>query len=350
VSIVPVIMSGGVGTRLWPLSRRLSPKQFHKLGGDRTMIQATVQRLDGLAGFSGPLVVASISHVDEIRRQLQEVDREPSLVIGEPEGRNTAAAIAVAALSVDPDDVLVVLPADHVIDDVEAFHQALEVAIGAAASDRLVTFGVVPTRPATGYGYIRASGSGRIETVEEFVEKPDLETARRYVASDGYRWNSGMFVFPVAALIEEMERFCPAILDGVRHALGASEVIDGVVLLSDDFSAVTAVSIDHAVMEHTDRATVVSLDAGWNDVGSWDALWEIGRKDSRANVVEGDAVLHDVTGSYVRAENRTVAVIGLSDVVVVETEDAVLVAPRERAEEVKALVDGLGESGRPHLT
>lgn len=350
MSIVPVVLSGGVGTRLWPLSRRLSPKQFHRFSGDSTMIQATARRLDGLAGASAPVVVASTIHVDEIRRQLVEVDHAPRLIIGEPEGRNTAAAVALAAASVEGDDVLIVLPADHIITDVAAFRSALDVAVEAADTGRLVTFGIIPTRPATGYGYIRASGSGTVETVEEFVEKPDLATARRYVASGAYRWNSGMFVFPVAALIGEMERFCPDILDAVRELIAASPVEDGVMRLIDEFSQVRSLSIDHAVMEHTDRATVVALDAGWTDVGSWDAIWEIGSKDPDGNVVEGDVVLKDVTGSYIRGETRSVAVIGMTDVVVVETEDAVLVAPRDRVEEVKALVDDLASGGRPHLT
>ncbi len=314
------------------------------------MIQATVRRLDGLPAVSAPLVVASAAHIEEIRRQLVDVDHPPRLIIGEPEGRNTAAAVAVAALSVDPADTLIVLPADHVITDVAAFRAALDVAVDAARTGRLVTFGIIPTRPATGYGYIRASGTGTVETVEEFVEKPDLDTARRYVASGAYRWNSGMFVFPVAALIDEMKRFCPDILDDVREVIEASPPEDGIVRLIDDFARVRSLSIDHAVMEHTDRATVVALHAGWTDVGSWDAIWEIGSKDPDGNVVVGDVVLKDVTGSYIRGETRNVAVIGMSDVVVVETEDAVLVAPRDRVEEVKALVDDLASGGRPHLT
>lgn len=326
------------------------PKQFHNLTEASTMIQATAARLEGIPDLAAPMVVANTAHVAEVERQLTEIGMAPQLIVAEPQGRNTAPAVALAALLVDPDDVLVVLPADHVVEDRDAFIDALGVAIDHARSGALVTFGIVPAYPATGYGYIRAAGEGRVEPVVEFVEKPDLMTAERYVASGLFRWNSGMFVFPVGLLIQEMEVHCPSVLEGVRRALDTAQRDGSVLRPGDDFSHVPSISIDHALMEHTDRAVVVALDAGWTDVGSWDALWELESGDDERNVVIGDALLHDVAGSLVRAESRTVAVIGLSDIVVIETDDAVLVAHMSRVQEVKSIVERLRAEGRTELT
>lgn len=350
MAIVPVLMSGGSGTRLWPVSRRVGPKQLKRVVGDVTMIQATVRRLDGVADIEPPIVVAGEAHVTEIRSQLTTSGRQPRLTFAEPVGRNTAPAVALAAGACSPEDLMVVLPSDHVITDEPAFRSALELALAAAGTGRLVTFGVVPTRPATGYGYIRASGPGAVESVVEFVEKPDSETAERYVASGAYLWNSGMFVFPVGLLLDEMHRFCPDVIEAVRSAVETGTEEGGVVRPSECFADVRSVSIDNAVMEHTDRATVVGLDAGWTDVGSWDAVWEVETKDTDGNVIEGDAVTHEVIDSLVRAESRAVAVIGLSGVVVVETEDAVLVVSKDRSQDVKAIVERLNAEGRSDLT
>jgi mannose-1-phosphate guanylyltransferase/mannose-6-phosphate isomerase len=272
------------------------------------------------------------------------------MVIAEPEGRNTAPAVALAALTADADDTLVVFPADHVVEDRAAFVETLEVAIEHARRGHLVTFGIVPSHPATGYGYIRASGDGQVEDVEEFVEKPDSATAERYVASGLYRWNSGMFVFPVALLLDEMEEHCPEVLAGVRQALADAHRDEVFVYPGKAFAQVPSISIDHALMEHTERAAVVALDAGWTDVGSWDALWDLEEKDSDMNVLGGDVLVHDTSGSLIRAESRTVAVVGLSDVAVIETEDAVLVARMSRVQDVKEIVEKLRDEGRNDLT
>lgn len=310
------------------------------------MIQATAERVRGLADLGDPVVVCGEQHGDAIRSQLAEIGIHPQVVIREPVGRNTAPAVLLAALAAEPDDILLVLPADHVVVDVEAFRAVVDQARDVANRGALVTFGVVPTRPETGYGYIRTTRDGVDRPVQAFVEKPDLETAKRYVADGLHLWNSGMFAFRANVVIEEIHRFAPRVHAAVLASLEGT-VESGDVRPGAAFDQSPSISFDHAVMERTDRAVVVALDVGWSDVGSWATLWDIEDKDAGNNVVRGDAVVLDVHGSYVRADGRLVAVIGLDDVVVVDTGDAVLVAARDRVQDVKAIVEHL--AGRPEL-
>lgn len=347
MQIVPVLLSGGIGSRLWPLSRAATPKQLRSVLGDHTMIQATALRLAEMDGVVAPIVVCGASHGEPIRTQLAEIGVTPGTVVTEPAGRNTAAAVLLAALAAPDDAMLLVLPADHVVIDVAGFRAAVALAGTPVAAGALVTFGVVPTGPETGFGYIRASDvDSAVRPVEAFVEKPDLPTAEGYVASGRYLWNSGMFAFRADVVRGEIERLAPdvyaAVVASVEGGLGADPVTPGPAFLD-----CPSISFDHAVMELTDRAVVIPLDVGWSDVGSWATLWEIDDKDANGNVVRGDAVVIDATNSYVRADGRLVAVIGLDDVVVVDTGDAVLVAARDRVQDVKAIVERL--AGRPEL-
>ena len=339
--IVPVLMSGGRGTRLWPLSRVALPKQFVSLVGEGTMIQQAARRASRIEGATAPIVVANGDHVDLILVQLSEIAVEPDVVIAEPVGRNTAPAVALAAHALQPDDVMVVLPSDAAIVDEAAFVEAITEAVPAAADGALVTFGVRPTRPETGYGYIEADGEGGVSDVVRFVEKPDEETATEYLESGRFLWNSGMFVFTASTYLTELRRHEPEIFDRTASAIESARSRGPRLDPGDEFGDSPAVSIDHAVMERTDRAVVVTLDAGWSDVGSWHSLWELEAEGPESNVVEGRAVLSDVTGSLIMGEGRLVAVVGLDDVVVIDTEDAVLVASRERAQDLKALVERL---------
>lgn len=350
MEVIPVLLSGGVGSRLWPLSRSTAPKQLQALLGDRTMIQATVERLEGISADLDPVVVCNRIHADIVDRQLAEIGWSPRLIIAEPVGRNTAPAVAAAAYSVPEEAVMVVLPADHVVTDRAAFRAAVGTAVEAARQGFLVTFGVRPHRPETGYGYIRLGDRlGKWWKVDGFVEKPDHETARRYVADGGHLWNSGMFVFTAATVRSELEKHAPEVVEAVSVALGESHREGRVATLGADFVRSPAISIDYAVMERTDRAVVVPLDAGWSDVGSWATLWEIEERDADDNVVRGDAEVLDVHRSYVRSEGRLVAVVGLDDVVVVDTGDAVLVAARDRVQDVKRVVERLAARGRPEV-
>jgi len=353
-TILPVILSGGSGTRLWPLSRRTRPKQFAPLVGERTMVQDTALRLQGMEGVARPIVVCNEDHRDLVDRQLGDVGMPPSLVVMEPVGRNTAPAAAVAAMAAmrdGSDPVLLVLPADHVIRDIAAFREAVVAGADLAARDYLVTFGIVPDRPHTGYGYVQRGDplpGGAAFTVHRFVEKPDEATAAAYVADGEHSWNSGMFMFTASAYLAELSKHAPAMVEGSRAALqGASGEYGALLLDEGAFSATPADSIDYAVMERTDRAVVIALDAGWSDVGAWPALWEIAERDEQGNALLGDVYVEGVTGSYVRTGGRVVAVVGLDDVVVVETRDAVLVAARDRAQDVKVIVERLSAQGRP---
>lgn len=330
----PVILSGGAGTRLWPISTKDLPKQFLPLVEERTMIAATVGRLAGLES-ERPIVVGSAAHEGHILRDIPNAK-----LILEPSGRNTAPAIAAAAMYTKPDDVLVVLPSDHVIVDEDAFRSAVGVAAGAAADGALVTFGIVPDGPSTGYGYIRPGddrGDGTKE-VAEFVEKPDLATAERYVEA-GYLWNSGMFVFTASRFLDELKAQRPVMRKAVKKAFR-----DGVID-PDTWEAVPSESIDYAVMEGTSDAVVVPLDAGWNDVGSWDSLAELGRADGHGNVLMGETVAQDTTGSYIRSAGPAIAVGGVSDLIVVATDEAVVVVPRGESQRVKELLAELESNG-----
>lgn len=350
--IVPVILSGGIGSRLWPLSRSSTPKQLRALLGEHTMIQATGLRVAGLPGVDPPIVVCNRAHVETIQRQLEEVGLDPQRVVAEPAGRNTAPAVAAAAVVTPADGLMLVLPADHVITEVEAFRTVVEAAAEAAAGGRLVTFGVVPDRPETGYGYIEVGeeiGPGSLRRVARFVEKPDAATAASYVAGGRFLWNSGMFVFAPDVILDELGRWEPEVTEAVWRSLATADPASRVVEPSAAFEQAPAVSIDTAVMERTDLAAVIPLDAGWSDVGSWATLWDIEERDVHDNVVRGDAVVLDVSRSYVRSDGRLVAVVGIDDVVVVDTGDAVLVAARDRVQDVKRLVERLTAHGRPEV-
>jgi mannose-1-phosphate guanylyltransferase/mannose-6-phosphate isomerase len=352
--IVPVILSGGSGTRLWPLSREAYPKQFLPLVDQRTMLQNTALRIAGLADTTAPLVVGNEGHRFMVAEQLRAVGIQPAAVILEPVGRNTAPAVAVAALhaqreSADP--VLLVLPADHVIADVEGFRAAVRRVAPHAEAGRLITFGIVPAAPETGYGYIKAGApvdEAGVCVVERFVEKPDLATAQQYLQSGVYSWNSGMFMFRASAFLAELERFAPAMLAACQQALANGRAdTDFLWLDRKAFAACPGDSIDYAVMEKTDQAVVLPLTVGWNDVGSWSALWDVGQRDPNGNITRGDVIAVDTHDTYVDAATRLVTTVGVDDLVVVETADAVLVASKERVQEVKAVVDRLKASQRP---
>ncbi len=352
--IVPVILSGGSGTRLWPLSRELFPKQLLPLVGDRTMLQETISRLDGLEDLAPPLVICNDEHRFLVAEQLREIDVDPLAIILEPVGRNTAPAVAVAAakaaelLGTDTDPVLLVLPADHVIRDIEGFHSAIGRAHGLAEGGRLVTFGVLPTAPETGYGYIRADElrDGHAP-VREFVEKPDADTARGYLEAGDYYWNSGMFMFLADRYVAELREHRPDIVSAcVRAVSEAREDLDFIRLDRGAFEECPSDSIDYAVMEQTGAGEVVPIDVGWSDVGSWSALHEAKDADGEGNVIVGDVLVDDTRDCYLYAGSRLVATVGLENAVVVETADAVLVAPRDRVQDVKRLVGKLKESGR----
>ena len=381
--LIPVILSGGSGTRLWPLSRELYPKQFLPLVGDATMLQDTVRRLEGIDA-AGPIVVCNEQHRFIVAEQLRQIGVAQSAIMLEPVGRNTAPAVAVAALAAlrlaadaveaqgaavaaaqarratdlppapatAEDPVLLVMPADHVITDVAAFQAAVRRGLDAARADRLVTFGIVPTRPETGFGYIRrGAGNGPVFPIAEFVEKPDAPRAAQYVASGEYLWNSGMFMFRAHRYLAELSRLAPGIYKACQLALaGASRDLDFTRLDATAFAGCPSDSIDYAVMEKTRDAAVVPLDAGWSDVGSWSALHEALERDADGNCTHGDVVAEDSRDCYLYSTSRLVATVGLHDHVVVETKDAVFVAPKERAHDVKQLVARLKQDGRPETS
>ncbi len=340
----PVLLSGGSGTRLWPLSREAYPKQFLPLAGEETMLQATWSRVAPLA-HARPIVVAGEDHRFLVAEQLRQAGAPAPAIVLEPAGRNTAPAIAAAALQAQQeagaggDPLLLVLPSDHVVRDVEAFRRAVLAATPAAAAGALVTFGIVPTAPETGFGYIQADpGAAGVRKVLRFVEKPDAATAQRYLDAGGYYWNSGMFLFRASRYLAELGRFRPDILEGARAAFAAARRDgDFVRLDAAAFEATPAESIDYAVMERTDAAMVLPVDIGWNDVGSWSALWDVAERDADGNARHGDVVAVDSRNSYAYAR-RLVALVGVDDIVVVETEDAVLVARKDKVQQVKDVV------------
>ena len=348
--MIPVILSGGSGTRLWPLSRGHYPKQFLPLVSSHTMVQETILRLEGLEGLKAPLAVCNEDHRFMMAEQLWEIDAKPSAIILEPVGKNTAPAVAMAALTAaSGDDILLVLPADHVISNLEAFHAAIVQAKALAGQGFLVTFGIVPTEPETGYGYIKRDTlqHGSAFSVAAFVEKPDAETAKEYLQSGDYYWNSGMFAFKVETFLSELEKFNPEMLACCKQALKAAKVdLDFVRLDKEVFSTCPADSIDYAVMEKTDKAVVIPLDAGWNDVGSWSALWDVTDKDEFGNAISGDVLTVDTHNSSIHAQSKLVAIIGAHDLVVVETDDAVMISPKDRVQEVKEIVTQLKALGR----
>jgi len=412
--LIPVILSGGAGSRLWPLSRELYPKQLLPLIGPQTLLQDTIARLEGVNNLSAPMIVCNDAHRFMVAEQIRLLGVDQSTIILEPCGRNTAPAVAVAALHAlqqEDDPLLLILPADHLIKDVAAFQHGVAAAVELAQQDKLVTFGIVPEGPETGYGYIRRGmpleGGSEQRTVSSeqrtvsseqrtvsseqrtvsseqrtvsseqctvssektitahglpltahdllltayqvatFVEKPDLATAQRYLDSGDYYWNSGMFMFRASRFVEELKKYNPGMLQACQKAVsGMTEDLDFLRLDKDQFSACPADSIDYAVMEKTDSAVVIPLSAGWSDIGSWSALWEVQQQDQQGNVSFGDVLTHDTRNSYLHATHRLLAAVGVEDLVVVETADAILVAKKDQVQNVKKIVEQLKESHR----
>lgn len=353
--MLPIILSGGSGSRLWPLSRQLNPKQFLPLAdADLSMLQATIQRLAGL-DVGMPRLICNEQHRFLAAEQLRLLGMEQANILLEPVGRNTAPAVALAALqacSAVDDPVLLVLAADHLIADVPAFQASILSALPLAQAGKLVTFGIVPSHAETGYGYIEqgAAVGDCGYAVSRFVEKPDLATAQAYLASGSYLWNSGMFMFRASRYLAELELFRPGILAACRSALaGGTQDMHFTRVDETAFAACPDESIDYAVMEHTTDAVMVPLDAGWSDIGSWSALWDVSAKDEQGNVFKGDVLDQQSRNTYVHASSRLVATLGVSDLVIVETQDAVLVAHKDQVQEVKKIVERLKNEGRTEL-
>jgi len=348
-ALVPVLLSGGSGTRLWPASRESHPKQFLPLFGEHSLLQLTWLRLHGLTS-APPLIVANEEHRFLVAEQMRALGAQPAAIILEPMARNTAPAIAVAALAAmaDGDDpLLLVLPSDHLIKDEAGFRQAVAAAQAAALAGGLITFGIVPDAPETGFGYIKAAPGQGVRTVERFVEKPDLATAMDYVASGEYFWNSGMFLFRASSYLAELERNQPQMVSQCRLAIAqAKRDADFLRLDKTAFAACPADSIDYAVMEKTAHAKVLPLDVGWNDVGSWSALWQVSTQDDHGNAHRGDVVAVDCHNTLVHSERRLTALLGVDDLIVVDTDDALLVAHRDKVQQVKELVGQLKREGR----
>ncbi len=345
-NIIPVILSGGSGTRMWPLSRSHYPKQFLPLVTEQSLLQDTVTRLPDTDDMAAPMVICNQDHRFMVAEQIQQLGKTPTAILLEPFGRNTAPAVALAALSVtEPDDILLILPADHVIADHGALGKAIEQAAQLASEGSLVTFGIVATGPETGYGYIQRGDNladSEAYKVQNFVEKPDQETAEKYLASGDYYWNSGMFALRADVFLTELEKFQPDILTACRQAhQKAVQDLDFIRIDPESFGQCPSDSIDYAVMEKTDHAVVIPLDAGWNDVGSWSSLWEVSDKDESGNRIHGDVLTHDTHNSLLHAESRLLATIGIDDIVVVETDDAVMVASKDRVQDVKAIAERL---------
>ncbi len=348
--LIPVILSGGAGTRLWPLSRELMPKQLLRLTGERTLLQETALRIG-----NSPVVVCNHEHRFIVAEQLREVGLDPRAVVIEPVGRNTAPAAAVAALMLaesDPDALMLLMPSDHQIADSEAFRRAVQVATPLAEAGYMVTFGIQPTGPNTGYGYIKAGETlGGGFKVERFVEKPDLATAESYVASGDYTWNSGIFLLPVRLFLSELDIHAPGMAEGCRSALAKGRTDLFFFRLDDEtFAGLKGQSIDYAVMEHSDKVAVVPVDMGWSDIGSYSALWQESPRDASGNAIMGDVLAIDTTNCYLRSQDHLVATVGLHDLVVIATDDAVLVADKSRDQEIKAVVEALKREGRSEAT
>ncbi len=350
--MIPVVLSGGMGSRLWPLSRRLSPKQFLPLTGDVSLLAMTVQRASVLPGITPPIVVCNADHRFMVTEQLAALGIAPDAIILEPVGRNTAPAVAAAALHAvekDPEALLLVLPADHLIPDTDAFARAVAAGAPWADQGQLVTFGIIPEYAATGFGYIRAdkTGNGPCHPIAAFIEKPAQARAAQLVADGDCYWNSGMFLLRAATYLEELERFAPAMLPPVTRAMQNSRHDRDYIFLDQEaFTACPPDSIDYAVMEHTDKGMVVPLACAWSDVGAWDALWDIADKDDQGNAVRGDVITRESRDSLVIGSSRLVTTLGVENLVVVETPDAVLVADKDHAQGVKAIVDSLQAAGR----
>ena len=345
--LVPVLMSGGVGSRLWPLSRELYPKQFIPLTSEQSLLEQTLERAAALSDTAAPIIVCNDEHRFMVAEQLRQLNINPAAIILEPEGKNTAPAVIVAALQAlrdDPDAVLLVMPADHIIGDTDAFADAVSKGLKHACSGKLVTFGIVPESPETGYGYIRQElgGSDGCYPIAEFVEKPELEVAKRYIEDGGYYWNSGMFLLGAQAYLDELQRYAEPMVKAASLAFNNAFMdLDFVRLNAPDFAQCPSDSIDYALMEKTDKGMVVPVSCGWSDVGSWASLWDVGAKDLSGNVTKGDVILHESKNSYIHSSSRLVSVLGVDNTIVVETADAVLVANKDCVQDVKAIVSEL---------
>jgi mannose-1-phosphate guanylyltransferase/mannose-6-phosphate isomerase len=356
MKIIPVILSGGSGTRLWPLSRKQHPKQYLPLAGDNTMLQETILRLNGLDNLADPIIVCNADHRFLVAEQCQQIDIKNPTILLEPVGRNTAPAIAAAALQSfkqTDDAVLLLLSADHVIQDVEVFHQAINIASNQAQDGKLVTFGIVPTDANTGYGYIKASkdDADGAHKVEEFVEKPNLATAQAYLEQGNYLWNSGMFMFKAATLIDELTTHSPGIVTSANNAVNnATQDLDFIRLDKQAFESSPSDSIDYALMEKSNNVVVVPLDAQWNDIGAWSALHDIGIKDVNGNVIKGDVIAQDTTNTYINSSHHMVTTIGVDNLIIVDTPDATFIATQDKAQEVKSIVESLQAKGRDEGT
>jgi mannose-1-phosphate guanylyltransferase/mannose-6-phosphate isomerase len=345
-NIVPIVMSGGSGTRMWPKSRQEYPKQFLPLFNETSMLQDTLLRLGGLE-TAAPIVVCNEAHRFLVAEQLQQSKLAVNRIVLEPMGRNTAPAIAIAALLADPDDVLLVLAADHVITNVGEFHNVVRSGSNSAEEGNLVTFGIVPSAPETGYGYIQSTDPSQPASIKRFVEKPDLETAKSYVDSGDYFWNSGMFMFKAGAFLEELKKFQPEVYNQCQLSLEESVTdLDFLRLNSEQFEKCPNISVDYAVMEHTEKGVVLPSDIGWSDVGSWSSLWEVSQKDGEGNRFIGDVVGVNSRNNLVHSDGRLVALVGIEDVVVVDTDDAVLIAKRDQVQDVKSVVSHLRSADR----
>ncbi len=348
--IVPIILSGGSGTRLWPLSRKLHPKQFIDLVNDTTLFQDTILRLPKDA--ANPLIICNEEHRFLAAEQLRQINKESNGIILEPIGKNTAPAIALAALKFinnGEDPLLLVLSADHLIQNINTFHQSIKIAEKLAEKDKLVTFGIVPDKAETGYGYIQADMSNTNDhyNIQSFKEKPSQKDAEKYLDSGDYLWNSGMFMFKASVYLNELEKFEPEILNTCKKSCQTEyKDKDFIRLNNDEFYQCPEQSVDYAVMEHTENAMVVPLDANWSDIGSWDALWETKNKDDNGNVSEGDVILDKVKNTYAYSSNRLVSVTGVEDLVIVDTQDALLVADKKHSQNIKNIVNQLKDNGR----
>lgn len=352
--LLPVVIAGGTGSRLWPMSRELQPKQFLSFHQGGSMLQNTISRLEGL-DVANPIVICNEDHRFLVAEQLRQMNKLAGNIILEPVGRNTAPAITLAALhaiGTGEDPVMLILAADHLISDKLVFHSVIADAIPFAEEGKLVTFGIIPTQPETGYGYIQRgeaqhAGNSAAWKIKRFVEKPDKETAISYLESKEYLWNSGMFMFRASSYLNEVAKLCPSILDACKNAMQQPvNDLDFIKLNKEIFASCPSDSIDYAVMEHTDLGIVTAMDAGWNDVGSWSALWETSSRDSDGNALVGDVFAHDSRDCYIRSEGRLTAALGLDDLIIVNTKDALLVSHKNNVQDVKIVVEHLKANSR----